>query len=690
MQKSLKISLRLILCLAVSLFFSQKSFSLPATPLPSATPTQWDSFTPGPTVTVAPTSTPSTNDKHYECLTGNDDKYACVEVPNAPGNASDKCNPGDPNACSKLKCVGVNYVNSTCQTIPGNSISAQCSDKNEGQRCGPDPHTGANQCQGTNCKFVPGAPGPNECSDGIINIKCYDLDCVNGTCQKTAKKGSIGFDNCENKNGELVSEGQSCASKHCVSYRNGNGYFYQCEAEGENNASASTCIKDEDCFPGSSKKCMKIENDDGSVENVCATQQMGQGGNGCKNDSDCASYACSKDNRCILSGPAGQASSCAPGDDGGCAHYECQDKECAKVSGAGLSTCNPNSIGGCSHKICQAIDNQPVCGEAPLTTSGQPCNTTENCAHHLICDGEKKCIKINSSGIDQCSSEGAYCQHNECVWDANRGDAICTVIYGQPGASGCDFLGKSCDKPMHAECRSSYCELVPGEGPQKCRGLGGSLVFPGEKCSATILFQGSGSAGGEKYSRNIASEEPRIEVAKLQRELGAVQRTVWGDVSKATLKVQVVEDPFCPFSKRFNDTLKTLRSEYGSALLIEPVYLPQHVGASVYAAAVYCASNFSSQKGEQVNNYIFDEKLKEEDLPLLAERVGINKSEFANCLASDDTKRAISADMEILQQNSVRGTPTFIVTKNIDSKGAKGKLYQGAYGIDDFKSRILR
>jgi protein-disulfide isomerase len=130
------------------------------------------------------------------------------------------------------------------------------------------------------------------------------------------------------------------------------------------------------------------------------------------------------------------------------------------------------------------------------------------------------------------------------------------------------------------------------------------------------------------------------------------------------VKLLVFSDFQCPFCKRINPYIDSLKSQYGNKLEVEFVNfpLPMHQFAFSAAEAAECARQqnkfepyreelFSQQTGG-LGNYTYN---------YIARKLNLDKKEFSQCLSLHQTRKMVRKDQYFGQYMGVSGTPTLIL-----------------------------
>ncbi len=167
----------------------------------------------------------------------------------------------------------------------------------------------------------------------------------------------------------------------------------------------------------------------------------------------------------------------------------------------------------------------------------------------------------------------------------------------------------------------------------------------------------------------------------------------------APLTMVEFSDYECPFCKRyFTDTLPELRKDYIDSGKMKVVYrdlpLSFHQNAHIEAEAANCARE---QGGDSAYFKMHDEMfskttsngtgLSVDELPTLANNVGLNGGLLKTCLDSGKYKAEVDKDLADAQNVGADGTPTFFIGKS-DNGFINGTRIVGAQPFSAFKAII--
>lgn len=196
------------------------------------------------------------------------------------------------------------------------------------------------------------------------------------------------------------------------------------------------------------------------------------------------------------------------------------------------------------------------------------------------------------------------------------------------------------------------------------------------------------------YLKGLKEQEYYTELSKKYRvdffmeEIKQVKQNVAEkgnpSIGPKDAKVTVIEfsDFECPYCKRSQDTTKQLREQYKDKIrwVFRDYPLPFHRNAMFAHVAANCS--IEQNKYWDYFKVLFEnsENLVKENVILLAEKVGLDKSKFNACLAnSEKISEEIQADIADGQAVGVNGTPAFFIN---------GIFVEGAQPIGAFQKII--
>lgn len=219
---------------------------------------------------------------------------------------------------------------------------------------------------------------------------------------------------------------------------------------------------------------------------------------------------------------------------------------------------------------------------------------------------------------------------------------------------------------------------------------------------AMIYTDGSFSiktAGGLTQDDNQVNPPPDENPTGGSVKVSIAGNAVLGN-KNAPLTLIEFSDFECPFCKRsFNDVLPSLKKEYIDTGKVKFVYrdfpLPGHANAHKEAEAAECAK---SQGGDSAYYKFHDQILTQTtsngtglaltQLPVIAKSLGLNVSQFQQCLDSDKFKNEVDKDLSDGTAAGVQGTPSWFLGKSTPDGTIEGTLLVGAQPYSAFKTAI--
>jgi protein-disulfide isomerase len=147
----------------------------------------------------------------------------------------------------------------------------------------------------------------------------------------------------------------------------------------------------------------------------------------------------------------------------------------------------------------------------------------------------------------------------------------------------------------------------------------------------------------------------------------------------------------CPFCKRVQETLKTLRETYINQVQFGYRHfpLPFHKEAKIFAEAVECARD--QGRFWEMQSVLYDLRddsfvLTEVELIRLAKRAGVeNLKDFQTCSKSRKYQARVAEDMSEGARLGIQGTPTFILgLYDLENGTVSGEMFSGAVSADKF------
>jgi protein-disulfide isomerase len=165
-------------------------------------------------------------------------------------------------------------------------------------------------------------------------------------------------------------------------------------------------------------------------------------------------------------------------------------------------------------------------------------------------------------------------------------------------------------------------------------------------------------------------------------------------LGSSAAQVMIIEftDLQCPYCARFaNTTWPRLRQEYIETgkvrFATRDLPLPFHAFALPAAIAARCA-------GQQGRFWEFREALFRDQASLpaepyagLAQSLGLDAAQFADCRRDPAVARMVQADIALAKSSNIRSTPTFVIGRIVDG-AFNGEILSGAQPFEVFQARI--
>jgi protein-disulfide isomerase len=192
--------------------------------------------------------------------------------------------------------------------------------------------------------------------------------------------------------------------------------------------------------------------------------------------------------------------------------------------------------------------------------------------------------------------------------------------------------------------------------------------------------------GREGEIQEQAPEEVQVLGAEDQAEIIKNAGAVKGAEDAKVTMVEFSEYQ-CPYCKRYVEgAYKQIMENYGRQIryIFRDYPLPFHQQAQMTAEAARCAGE--QGKYWEYHDKLFDEQEKwinqenvQEVLVSLATSLGLNQSQFRDCLTSGKFTQAVKDDFVLGQKVGVQGTPSFFIN---------GQMLVGAQPYSVFEAVI--
>lgn len=225
-----------------------------------------------------------------------------------------------------------------------------------------------------------------------------------------------------------------------------------------------------------------------------------------------------------------------------------------------------------------------------------------------------------------------------------------------------------------------------------------SMMIPGAIIIAGLIIAGAViyvNGVGKKTAQIVAGGDPRGNGAsRVVENIKPVSEDdhILGSIN-APVKIVEFSDLECPFCKRFHTTMQQVVKEYDGKVAWVYRHFPLdnlHSKARKEAEATECAAELGGNDAFWAyTDRLFEvtpsnNGLNLDDLPGIAEAIGLNREKFQECLDSGRYKNRIASDLADATNSGGQGTPYSIV---IAANGKKSVI-PGALPFESVKGII--
>lgn len=228
--------------------------------------------------------------------------------------------------------------------------------------------------------------------------------------------------------------------------------------------------------------------------------------------------------------------------------------------------------------------------------------------------------------------------------------------------------------------------------------LSASIILAAVIISGTILYSKSDSSKGRTAA--VIGQQP--DVAPVGHQLGNQSKVSTDDDpilgnKSAPLTLVEFSDYECPFCKRsFDQLLPELKKNYIDTGKLKLVYrdfpLSFHANAHKEAEAAECARN----QGDDVTYFKFHDQIFTQttsngtglalnQLSVIARSLGLNVSQFEQCLGSGKFKDEVNKDISDGTAAGVSGTPSWFIGQSNENGIINSRLVVGAQPFSIFQ-----
>jgi protein-disulfide isomerase len=180
----------------------------------------------------------------------------------------------------------------------------------------------------------------------------------------------------------------------------------------------------------------------------------------------------------------------------------------------------------------------------------------------------------------------------------------------------------------------------------------------------------------EKANVEVLIEEPRLKL------LNASDTTTSRGPAGAKVVITEFSDFQCPYCRQVQGTLKEVLKQHADDVRLEFKHLPLdgHPFAFTAARSAFCGGKQGAFW--KFHDALFDStSLTHQTVETISQNLGLNQTEFAACLESQESQAAIMADLQEARRLGLDGTPSFIIN---------GRPLLGAATVVEFNEAIAR
>ena len=231
-----------------------------------------------------------------------------------------------------------------------------------------------------------------------------------------------------------------------------------------------------------------------------------------------------------------------------------------------------------------------------------------------------------------------------------------------------------------------------------------AIVFAGVLIAGAVIFRpGDAKNAGNLniagvQQQNVAPQQPSNQQG-VPVKVSTAGAPVLGNAN-APLTIVEFSDYECPFCKRsFDEVLPDLKKSYIDTGKLKLVFrnfpLPFHANAEKEAEAALCARSQTNDTSYfKFHDAIFAQTtsngtgLALTQLPIIAKSLGLDVSQFQQCLDTGKFKDVVNKDIAEGRAAGVSGTPSWFIGPSSKDGTINGTLIVGAQPLSAFKMVI--
>lgn len=207
-----------------------------------------------------------------------------------------------------------------------------------------------------------------------------------------------------------------------------------------------------------------------------------------------------------------------------------------------------------------------------------------------------------------------------------------------------------------------------------------AIIIAGLMVAGAVYFSGNNS----NQSANVANSQAD-EIASTDFNIAPLSNTdyVRGNPNAKVVMIEY-SDTECPFCKQFHSTVKGLADKLGKDGTFAWAYRnfpikERHPKAPLQAEALLCAGKIGGQAGfwsytdEVYATTPANNGLADSQLPIIAEKVGLDVAVFNACLSSGEMTARVNTEADEAKNNGAGGTPysIFVVAEEYNRKSVE-------------------
>ena len=206
---------------------------------------------------------------------------------------------------------------------------------------------------------------------------------------------------------------------------------------------------------------------------------------------------------------------------------------------------------------------------------------------------------------------------------------------------------------------------------------------------AGVLVAGAIYFGGDKKTNTAASNNNAQQGAQITIPSVTDTDHILGDKNAPVVVIEY-SDTECPWCKVFQDTMHKILGEYGGTVAWVYRHMPFHSKSLKESQATECAYEIGGN--ESFWKYLdrmfevtpSNDEFDLEQLPVIAEYVGLDAKQFDACLSSERHVKEIQGNLELAKPGGIESTPYSIIR----TSDGRETIINGAEPFEKVKAKI--